>query len=262
MEHWYEGILLERLDDRIDYELTWTRPALVRPVSPAKYAPETLLVSSRQGMRPSNMPHERIVSKLAVERWMRYRAGLDHFELQGRYQRASAWSRTLERVVARWDGPRGGQTIELENHASALLPLLERAPGDGRELLRRDLDDPHIPLAERLELALAMRRTREATDLLRALAETAPFEAAEFHELLGQTDEAIALYRAASKTSPVEAGWRLLEYGFAHEARDLFSRVQDDHHAVFGLAAVARRQGDDTTAVRLYKSQADNWMRL
>jgi tetratricopeptide (TPR) repeat protein len=262
MEHWYEGMLLERLDDRVEYELTRTRRALVRPVSPAKYALETLLVSSRQGMRPSNMPRERIVNKLAVERWMRYRAGLDRFELQGRYRRESAWSQTLERVVARWDGPRGEQTIELENRASALLPLLERAPGNGRELLQRDLDDSHIALAERVELALAMRRTRRATDLLRDLKETAPFEAAEFHELLGQSDEAIALYRAASEKSPVEAGWRLLEYGLADEARDLFSRVQGDHHAVLGLAAVARRQGDDTTAVRLYESQANSWFRL
>jgi hypothetical protein len=229
LAHWYEEALqarlLELLDDEIESELPRRPRPLVGPVSPAKYSPETLLVSSRVGMRPSNMPRERIVNKLAVERWMRYRAGLDRFELKAHYRRASSFGGTLERVVAQWGGPSGEQTIELKNRAGALLPLLEGAPGDGRELLRRDLDDASIALAERVELALATRSTRRAGELLRDLKETAPFEAAEFIEVLGQPDEAIALYRAAAQERPVDAGWRLLRYGLDDEARHLFGRV-------------------------------------
>jgi|SRR5262245_9080746 len=167
------------------------------------------------------------------------------------------WSSTLQRVAAHWDDQNSEQSVELENHANALLPLVARAPGDGGELLQRDLDDSSIALVERMELALAMRRARTAEDLLRDLKETAPFDAAEFLELLGRSDEAIVLYRVAAEVRPVEVGWRLLEDGFADEAQDLFGRVHDDGAAVLGLAAVARSRGDDATAVRLFKSLAD-----
>jgi tetratricopeptide (TPR) repeat protein len=196
---------------------------------------------------------ESVVDKVAAERWMRYAAGLDEFELHGSYEREALWVGRLTRVEARWRDEQGQKvTVQLENHARALLPL-ELENSRGPELLKRDLEAPAIPLSRRVELALAMQRQQEADELLRQLSAEDPFVAAEFFSQLGRQDEALKLYRAAAADKPAMVGWRLLEMDLPDDAEQLFQRARDDADALLGLAAIARRRGDTRTAVALFE---------
>jgi hypothetical protein len=101
---WYEQILLDQLDDEVSTALLVSRRAPVRPVSPADYDAERFLLPTRRGA-PNRV--EAVVDKVALERWMRYIAGLDGFELYGSYEREALWVGRLVRVEARWRDEEG-----------------------------------------------------------------------------------------------------------------------------------------------------------
>src|SRR4051794_34619424 len=119
---------------------------------------------------------------------MRYVAGLDRFTLV----RPNAFVE----IQGIWREGDEKRTVPLDNNAESSFPL-ERRSRDSEKLLARDLDSAKLPLATRVELALPIRKTPKAEELLAELAETAPLHAAEFLTVLGRTGEAKPFHTAA-----------------------------------------------------------------
>jgi tetratricopeptide (TPR) repeat protein len=253
-EHWYRPFVLEALENELEGRLAKPSVWIERPISPAKYKPNTLLFILKRSPWGTK---DRVVNREAVESWMRYKAGLDGFELQRSDEHA--WLEGKKRpIVARWLQGRRKRVAKLENRASALLPIAKESPL-GAELLERDLGDRAVSVEQRLTLALAMDMRAKAAELVHELGMRKPFAAAEYLEWLGRSDEAIVLYRKVVSRRPVDVAWAMLRAGLIEEAEQLFgrARAREKIDSILGLAAVAKQRDDLEAALSLY----EEWIR-